>query len=165
MGCAVVAGDERGGHAVGIGLDPVLVLPAGRVDPLAEVAVAVHQADRDQRQPPVGGLLEDVAGQHAEAAGVDRQRLVDRVLGAEERGRASSVTGSVSFALGQPLGVRALERVRRAARKSWSPASAPPAVGRAPPRAAGPGFSRHSSQRSRIHGASSSGPPGVHDQR
>ena len=48
---AVLAGDERGGHAVGIGVDPVLVLPAGGVDALAEVAVAVHQADRDERQP------------------------------------------------------------------------------------------------------------------
>ena len=39
-----------------------------RVDALAEVAVAVHEADGDQRQGQVGGLLEDVAGEHAEAA-------------------------------------------------------------------------------------------------
>ncbi len=82
---AVAVGHERGGHAVGIGVDPVLVLPAGAVDALAEVAVAVHQPDRDQRHGAVGGLLEDVARQHAEAAGVDGERAVDGVLGAEER--------------------------------------------------------------------------------
>ena len=59
------------------------MLPAPRVDALAEVALAVHQADRDHRDRQVGGLLEDVAGQRAQAAGVDRQRGVDRELGAE----------------------------------------------------------------------------------
>ena len=58
------------------------------VDALAEVALAVQQADRGQRQRPVGGLLEDVAGQRAEAAGVDRQRAVHAVLGAEVGDRA-----------------------------------------------------------------------------
>ena len=85
---AVVAGDQRRGHALGVGLDPVLVLPARGVDPLAEVAVPVHEADRHQRQAHVGRLLEDVARQHAQPARVDRQRLVDRVLGAEEGGRS-----------------------------------------------------------------------------
>ena len=46
---AVVARDERGGQAVRIGVDPVLVLPAAGVDALAEVAVAVQEADGDQR--------------------------------------------------------------------------------------------------------------------
>ena len=81
---AVVAGDERGGQALGVGEDPVLLLPARVVDALAEVAAAVHEADADHRQRAVGRLLEDVAGERAEAAGVDRQRLVDGVLGAEE---------------------------------------------------------------------------------
>ena len=43
---------------------------------------------RDERQRLVGGLLEQVAGERAEAAGVDRQRDVDAVLGAQERHRA-----------------------------------------------------------------------------
>ncbi len=84
---AVVARDERARDPVGVRVDPVLVLPARGVDALAEVAVAVHQADRDQRHGQVGGLLEDVAGEHAEAAGVDGQRPVDGVLRAEEGGR------------------------------------------------------------------------------
>ena len=36
----------------------------------------------------IGRLLEDVAGQRSETAGVDRQRHVHRVLGAQERNRA-----------------------------------------------------------------------------
>ena len=81
-------GDEHGGRALGVGRDPELLLPAGDVDALAEVAAAVHEADGDERQRHVGRLLDDVAGQRAQAAGVDRQRLVHRVLGAEERDRA-----------------------------------------------------------------------------
>ena len=83
-GLAVGAGDEGGGRALGIGVDPVLVLPAAGVDALAEVALAVEQADGDERQRPVRGLLQDVAGERPEAAGVDGQRAVHAVLGAEE---------------------------------------------------------------------------------
>ena len=136
---AVVAGDQRGGHALRIGLDPVLVLPARGVDPLAEVAVAVHEADRDQRQPHVRRLLEDVAGEHPEAAGVDRQGLVDRVLGAEEGGGAVLGDGLGQPRLGDLLGDRAVQ-VREAREEV---VVAPPARrgGAAPsPRSAGRGF-------------------------
>ena len=88
---AVVVGDERGGGPLGVGRDPVLVLPAARVDALAEVALLVHQADRDERQRAVRGLLDEVAGERAEPARVDRQRLVDAVLGAEEGDRMRRV--------------------------------------------------------------------------
>ena len=135
---AVLAGDERGRHAVGIGVDPVLVLPAGAVDALAEVAVAVHQADRDERQRAVGGLLEDVAGEHAEAAGVDRQRAVDGVLRAEEGDGRSGDTPAGVIALRAPVLATALEA------HASAPGSARPrqlrAAGRdGPPAAAGPG--------------------------
>ena len=49
---AVVAGHERAGHAVRVRVDPVLVLPAGGVDPLAEVAVAVHAGRRRRAAAP-----------------------------------------------------------------------------------------------------------------
>ena len=52
-----------------------LALLARRGQVLAEVAVAVEEADRDDRHAQVGGGLEVVAGQHAEAAGVLRQRV------------------------------------------------------------------------------------------
>ena len=98
---AVVAGDERGGEPLGVGVDPVLVLPAAGVDALAEVALAVHQPDRDERERTVGGLLEDVARERAEAAGVDRQRAMDAELRAE--------VGDRVLRRGRRLGERALE--------------------------------------------------------
>ena len=87
--CAVGAGDERGGEPLGVGVDPVLVLPAAGIDPLAEVALAVHEADRGERERAVGRLLEDVARERAEPAGVHRERAVHAELRAEVRDRAA----------------------------------------------------------------------------
>ena len=64
---------------VGVGV----LLVAVRVDRLAEVAVAVEQAHGDERQRHVRGGLAVVAREHAQAAGVDAQRLVEPELGAE----------------------------------------------------------------------------------
>ena len=61
----------------------LLGLPPGRVETLREVAAAVEQADADERDAELGGGLEVVAGEDAEAAGVDRQRLLDAELHAE----------------------------------------------------------------------------------
>ena len=77
--------DERGRQPLGIGVDPVLVLPSRLIDPLEEVALAVEQADRDQRQRAVRGGLEEIARQGAEPAPVDRERTVHSVLGAQKR--------------------------------------------------------------------------------
>ena len=110
---AVVAGDERGGQAVRVGVDPVLVLPAAGVDALAEVAVAVQEADRDQRPGAVGRLLEDVAGERAEAAGVDRERAVEAVLGGEVRDRALGRRDLVAPGAGEVGGDRAPRAPRR----------------------------------------------------
>ena len=74
-------GDERQGEEVVLGV--ALLLPAVDVQVLAEVAFAVHQADADERQAEVAGALEVVAGEDAEAAGVDRHALVDAELGGE----------------------------------------------------------------------------------
>ena len=65
----------------------VLLVPV-RVDRLAEVAAAVEEPDADERQGHVAGGLHVVAGEDAEAAGVDAQRLVEAVLGAEVGDRA-----------------------------------------------------------------------------
>ena len=125
--------------AVGIGVDPVLVLPAGAVDALAEVAVAVHQPDRDERERAVGGLLEDVAGEHAEAAGVDRQRAVDGVLRAEEGDGALRRHAGGRDRLGAPsVATGALEASTRS-RKPLVLGELLPAGRDAPPAAAGPG--------------------------
>ena len=158
---AVVAADQRGREALRVRVDPVLVLPAAGVDALAEVALAVHEADGDQRQRQVGGLLEDVAGERAEAARVDRQRAVHAELRAEVGDgarRRASASGRSRSALdlglhgGDPLEQRgvgrgALERL---------------GVGLPSRRT---GFSPQRSQRAGSTAWNSSGPPGVHDQR
>jgi hypothetical protein len=60
-----------------VGVQPgiVLVLPPVRGQRLPEVAGAVVQANADQRQPEIGGRFEVVAGEDAQAAGIDRQHL------------------------------------------------------------------------------------------
>ena len=62
----------------------VLLLPAVVRHALVEVALRIHEADADERHAEVTRLLAVVAGEHAEAAGVDRQRLVQGEL---RRGR------------------------------------------------------------------------------
>ena len=70
----------------------VLLVAVG-VDRLLEVAGAIEQPDADQRQAEVAGALQMVAGEDAEAAGVDRQRLVHAVLHREVGDRAAGVAG------------------------------------------------------------------------
>ena len=83
----ILRAHQRSGKPLGIDINPVLVLPAGGIQPLAEISLAVHQSDRHQRQRPIGSLLEQVACQTAQPARVDRQRPVNAVLGAQERDR------------------------------------------------------------------------------
>ena len=61
----------------------VLGLPPGRVDALPEIAAAIEQADADERHSQLRGGLEMVARQDTQAAGVDRQPLVQAELHAE----------------------------------------------------------------------------------
>ena len=53
------------------------------VEVLAEIALVVEQSDGHQRHAEAAGALDVVAGQDAEAAGVDRHRFVDAELGGE----------------------------------------------------------------------------------
>ena len=79
-----------------------LFLPAVVGHALVEVALRIHEADADERHAEVAGFLAVIAGQHAEAAGVDRQRLVQRELrreigdaaAVEHRPRARATTGA-----------------------------------------------------------------------
>ena len=57
-----------------------LGLPAGVVDALVEVAGAVEQPDADERDPELRRGFQVVAGEHAEAARVDRQLVGEREL-------------------------------------------------------------------------------------
>ena len=102
-----VEGDDAGGvvvlaqqaqrQPVGVEDRVGLLLPAVAVEALLEVAGLVEQADADDRDAEVGGRLEVVTGEDAEAAGVLRQHLGDAELGAEVadrlRGAALDLAG------------------------------------------------------------------------
>ena len=66
-----------------------LFLPALVAHALQEVTLWIHEADADQRHAEVRGFLAVIARQHAEAAGVDRQRLVQREFRGEIRDAAA----------------------------------------------------------------------------
>ncbi len=70
---------QRAGVVVGVGF----ALPAGGVDRLSEISLLKQQADADHRQAEIACGLEIVAGQHAEAAGIKRQRGAEAELHAE----------------------------------------------------------------------------------
>ena len=72
-----------------------LLLPAFRGDALMEIALRVHEPDADERNAEVARLLAVIAREHAEAAGVDRQRLMERELGREVRDRPLRVRVAV----------------------------------------------------------------------
>ena len=80
---AVLLAQQRQRQPVGVEHRVVLLLPAVAVQALAEVAGLVEQADAHDRHADVGGRLEVVAGEDAQAAGVLRQRRGDAELGAE----------------------------------------------------------------------------------
>src|SRR5206468_11079970 len=78
-------------------------------DALAEVPLRVHEADADERQAEVARFLAVIAGEHAEAARVDRQRLVKRELRGEIRDRAAADFRKVTLDPGVLRGACGLE--------------------------------------------------------
>ena len=82
-----------------------LDLAVALVEPLPEVAAAVVEADADERNAELGRRLQVVAGEHAEAAGVDRQPLVEAELG-REVGDEHVVRAVVLLPPGDALGLR-----------------------------------------------------------
>ncbi len=163
---AVVVGDaqerQAGGVVVGVG---VLLVPVG-IDGLAEVAVAVEEPDADEREGHVRGRLAVVAGQHAQAAGVDAERLVEAELGAEVGDRAAQLVAvpalePVAGAVGD-VGVEAARGSSRT--RPGSRCRRGGATSRACP--AGPGWGCGSAP-SRRHrcGGRGSGPPGARSSR
>ena len=79
-GTAVRLTQQRDRKAVGVEHRVGLLLPALAGERLAEVAVAVEQADADQRDAEVAGRLEVVTRKDPEPAGVLRQHRGDAVL-------------------------------------------------------------------------------------
>ena len=56
-----------------------------------EVPLRVHEPDADERHAEVARFLAVIAGEHAETAGVDRERLVQRELGGEVGNRSAEL--------------------------------------------------------------------------
>ena len=100
-GRAVGARHLDGRQVLGDDLRPVLVLEPAAVDALLEVPLAVQEPDADHRDAEVARLLEDVAGERAQATRVDGQRRMDPELGADEDDRPVD-------AVHRPLGTRAI---------------------------------------------------------
>ncbi len=80
---AVVAVQQGERQRMGVDQRVALLLPAGAVERLLEVTLAVEQTDTDDGDTDVAGRLEVVAGQDAQPAGVLRQHLGDAELGRE----------------------------------------------------------------------------------
>ena len=57
------------------------LLPAIAVEPLAEIPLAVEQADADQGNPKIGCALEMVTRQDAQPAGIDGKGFVQAEFG------------------------------------------------------------------------------------
>ena len=58
-----------------------ILLPAVVVEPLAEISLPIEQRHRHQRQAEIARLLDVIAREHAETAGIDRQNRVQTELG------------------------------------------------------------------------------------
>ncbi len=91
-------------HVLDLGVEIFLVLIAVDVEVLLEIALVVEQTDRHQRHAQAAGALDMVAGEHAQAAGVNRHRFVNAELGGEVGDRLRA----------QHAGVRAAPGVRGA---------------------------------------------------
>src|SRR5436305_3905266 len=87
-----------------------LLLPAVATQALPEVAVVVEQSDGDERESEVACTLQVVAREYAEAARIERQRVVNAELRAEvcDRVRLSYLARSLG---GPSLRARAHVRV------------------------------------------------------
>ena len=76
----LAVGAVDSGDRVDRGIDRIvgIALPSIQADQLIEVAAVIVQADADQGDAEVGGFLAVVTRQHAEPAGIDRERAVKR---------------------------------------------------------------------------------------
>ena len=92
---------QRRAQVLGGRADVFGVLLPLAVDVLAEIGFAVVEAHGDQGQAQVGGGLEVVAGQHAEATTVDGQRLVNAELRREVGDRTHPQRGGVGLGPGR----------------------------------------------------------------
>ena len=84
-----LAGPEHGDQwcCADVVLVVAVLLPAVERQALVEVALPVEQAHAHHRHAEIAGRLAVIAGQDAQAARVDRHRVVQSEFGAEVRDR------------------------------------------------------------------------------
>jgi hypothetical protein len=58
-----------------------ILLPAARVEPLIQVALAIKQRNSNRRQTEIARLFDVIARKHTETAGVDRQARMQAKFG------------------------------------------------------------------------------------
>src|SRR5260370_33885749 len=83
------------GQLVDIHLQGFFLLPAAAVEPLPEVALAIKQADADERNAQVRGALDMIGGENSQAAGVDGNRFMQSELSGEIGHRAGAQDAGV----------------------------------------------------------------------
>ena len=99
-GLAVEADGGLHGELFDVGLEILFPLPAIFVEALEKVSLAVEETDADERNVEVGSALDVIAGEHAETAGVNGQRLVQAELGGEVGNGARAKYAGVGSAPG-----------------------------------------------------------------
>ena len=82
---AVLTQHRRDRKALEVGIGVLGVLGALRVDGLGEIALTIEQTHADERQAHVAGRLAVIASEYPQAAGVDREALVEAEFCAEVR--------------------------------------------------------------------------------
>src|SRR6266581_9085392 len=93
---AVRADRRFHGQLADIGLDIFFLLPASAVETLAEISLAIEQADCDQGNSQVGGALDVIACEYAEPARIFRDRNVQTEFGGEIRHRTGPQDAGMS---------------------------------------------------------------------
>jgi hypothetical protein len=90
---------SRGRHErkhLAVDVEIVLLLITVLVEPLFEIALVVIQTNANERDAEIGCGLDVIAGQNAQAAGIDRYRFVQSELGGEVRDRPGPQHASVA---------------------------------------------------------------------
>ena len=85
------------------------LLPAVVRYTLVEIALRIHEADADERQAEIARFLAVITREHAETAGIDRQRLMQRELRREVGDRAARLARALVCEPGVVRGAHLVE--------------------------------------------------------
>ena len=93
------------GQLIDVGLQIFLALPTALIESLEEVSLAIKQSNADEGNVEVGGALDVVSSENAQAAGIDGQRFVQAELG----GKIGDGAGSQDAGIGGSPGAVGME--------------------------------------------------------